>query len=87
NYPPFVYLFNKLVLCLLAIQAACLFYLIYYYNQHKEYFHKYATSYNSPTAENAKPLELQKILQNHAPVLAKNTVRRKKVRTKKNKRR
>ncbi|MDR1324187.1 MAG: hypothetical protein LBK68_07120, partial [Candidatus Margulisbacteria bacterium] len=39
NYPPFVYLFNKLVLCLLAIQAACLFYLIYYYNQHKEYFH------------------------------------------------
>jgi hypothetical protein len=78
NYPPFVYLFNKLVLCLLAVQASCLFYLIYYYNKHKEYFHKFTATDNPQLAENTKPLELQKILQNHAPVLSPNTRRRKK---------
>jgi hypothetical protein len=85
NYPPFVYLFNKLVLCLLAIQASCLFYLLYYYNKYKKYFHKLA-SYQS-AADHATPLELQKILQNHTPVLPKNTRRRNKVRTKNKRRR
>ncbi|MDR1453731.1 MAG: hypothetical protein LBJ25_07160 [Candidatus Margulisbacteria bacterium] len=87
NYPPFVYLFNKLVLCLLAIQASCLFYLFYYYNKHKKYFHQPAAPENQSAAENSKPLELQKILQNHTPVLPKNSRRRNKARAKKNKHR
>ncbi|GBR76422.1 hypothetical protein NO2_0968 [Candidatus Termititenax persephonae] len=63
NYEPFVYLFCKLFLCLLAIQFSCIIYVVYYYNQNKPTFARHAALRELKTAPASKLVMLQKILQ------------------------
>ena len=65
NYPPFVYILVKLLLCLLAMQLSCLTYFIYYYSKNRPSFDKHNTLSEIQNAPTDKVLSLHKVLEQH----------------------
>ncbi|MDR1996909.1 MAG: hypothetical protein LBQ83_01095 [Candidatus Margulisbacteria bacterium] len=77
NYAPFIYLFEKLALCLLAIQLSCLAYSLYYYAQNRPAFDRQAALRELKAAPAVKPVSLRRILQEHQQIPPKKPRRRK----------